>query len=465
MWNRRTWILVGLGLCLRVYADEAEATAEFRPQLLGAQYTYIDQHQSPLYSPYRGQLSLDPERQSARSQTFGAYFGMTLPWHFQVYLDGEMFKGEGVSHATGLGGLPNGDVIRSGSANLGKRPYIARRILRYTLPLGDDTDKVKAGQDQLAGNEYTHRIEAKLGKFAVSDDFDKNRYANSTRTQFMNWSLINSTAWDFAADTRGYTNGLMLAYVDPVWAIRYGVFQMPTLANGQTLEWPLRRARGEQVEFSLQPQRDGWALRLLAFRNVARMGDYQDAIAFALANATTPDIRADDRDGRHKYGYTANMELPLADQGETGLFARAGWNDGRTESFAFTEVDRTISVGAQISGAHWLCPDDHVGIALVDDSLSAQHRDYLAAGGSGFVLGDGALNYAHEQILEAYYRFQPLAHLQISPDFQLVHNPGYNRARGPARFVALRASGLLNARHGLRRCRHSILFRYGHACG
>lgn len=436
--GRPAWMLFGAMLAAGARADDAPASPDFQPQLLGAQYTYIDQHQSPLVSPYRGPLSLDPSRQSARSQTFGAYFGMALPWHFQVYLDGEMFKGEGVSNATGLGGLPNGDVIRSGSANLGKRPYIARRILRYVLPLGDDTEEVDAAQDQLAGKQYTHRVEAKLGKFAVSDDFDKNRYANSTRTQFMNWSLINNTAWDFAADTRGYTNGLMLAYLEAAWALRYGVFQMPALANGQTLEWPLRRARGEQVEFSLQPQKDGWALRLLAFRNIARMGIYEDAIAVAQANASVPDIRADDRDGRRKYGYAANAELPLADNGDTGLFARAGWNDGRTESFAFTEVDRTLSVGAQLSGSHWLRPDDHLGIALVDDALSAQHRSYLAAGGSGFVLGDGALNYGHERILEAYYSFQPLQHLQISPDFQLVHNPGYNRDRGPARFVALR---------------------------
>ncbi|MET0226068.1 MAG: carbohydrate porin [Dokdonella sp.] len=431
-------MLVGLGLAVGAAADDAPGAPDFQPQLLGAQYTYIDQHQSSLVSPYRGPLSLDPRRQSARSQTFGAYFGMALPWHFQVYLDGEMFKGEGVSNATGLGGLPNGDVIRSGSGGLGKRPYIARRILRYVLPLGGDTGDVEAAQDQLAGKEYVRRIEAKLGKFAVSDDFDKNRYANSTRTQFMNWSLFNDTAWDFAADTRGYTNGLMLAYVEPAWTLRYGVFQMPTMANGQTLEWPLRRARGEQVEFALQPQKDGWALRLLAFRNIARMGIYQDAIALAQGDASMPDIRADDRDGRRKYGYGANAELPLADRGETGVFARAGWNDGHSESFAFTEVDRTLSVGAQLSGAHWRRPDDHLGIALVDDALSSDHRDYLAAGGSGFVLGDGALNYGHERILEAYYCFQPMAHLQISPDFQLVHNPGYNRDRGPARFIALR---------------------------
>src|SRR5579863_8565487 len=165
------------------FADDNSA---FVPQFLGSQYTFVDQHQDALRSPYSGPLSLHPQGDTEQSHTFGAYLGVVLPWHFQFYFDMEMFKGEGVSNATGLAGLPNGDVIRSGTANLGKRPYVARRVLRYTLPLSDEAEDVKATQDQLAGKEYTNRIEIKFGKFAVSDDFDKNRYANSTRTQFMN---------------------------------------------------------------------------------------------------------------------------------------------------------------------------------------------------------------------------------------------------------------------------------------
>jgi carbohydrate-selective porin OprB len=177
----------------------------------------------------------------------------------------------------------------------------------------------------------------------------------------------------------------------------------------------------------------------LAFRNKARMGIYEDAIAIAQATGQLPDIRADDQPGRHKYGFGLNGELPLADDGDTGLFMRAGWNDGRTESFVFTEVDRTLSGGLQLSGAHWGRPTDHFSIALAINGLSSIHADYLALGGEGFVLGDGALNYGREQILEAYYSFTPVAHLTLSPDLQLIHNPGYNRDRGPARFVGLRA--------------------------
>ncbi|QNK02016.1 carbohydrate porin [Dyella telluris] len=419
-----------------LHADEPSL---FVPQWLGAQYTFVDQHQDSLHSPYSGPLSLHANGDTERSHTFGAYFGVPLPAHLQFYLDVEMFKGEGVSGATGLGGLTNGDVIRAGSNNLPKTPYVARAFLRWTQALGDGTTHVERAQDQLPGDEADERVEVKLGKMSVTDDFDKNRYAGSTRTQFMNWALFNNTAWDFAADTRGYTDGLVLALVRKTWSLRYGIYRMPYEANGQRLVNALGQSQNQQVELTLQPQSDGWALRFLAYRNTARMGIYSDALAIAEATGQPPDIHADDAPGRHKYGFGINGELPLADHGDTGLFMRAGWNDGHTESFVFTEVDRTMTAGFQLSGVHWSRPTDHVSVAVAVNGLSGDHRDYLAAGGNGFVLGDGALNYGREQILEAYYSFTPFAHFTLSPDLQLVHNPGYNRDRGPARFVGLRA--------------------------
>lgn len=419
-----------------LHADEPGL---FMPQWLGAQYTFVDQHQDSLHSPYAGPLSLRPNGDTERSHTFGAYFGVALPAHLQFYLDVEMFKGEGVSGATGLGGLTNGDVIRAGSNSLPKAPYVARAFLRWTHALGDETTRVERAQDQLPGDEAADRIEVKLGKMSVTDDFDKNRYAGSTRTQFMNWALFNNTAWDFAADTRGYTDGLVLALVRKTWSLRYGIYRMPYEANGQRLVNALAQSQNQQVELTLQPQPEGWALRFLAYRNTARMGIYRDALAIAEATGQPPDIHADDAPGRRKYGFGINGELPLADNGDTGLFMRAGWNDGHTESFVFTEVDRTLTAGFQLSGAHWARPADHFSVAVAVNGLSGDHRAYLAAGGNGFMLGDGALNYGREQILEAYYSVTPFDHVTLSPDLQLVHNPGYNRDRGPARFVGLRA--------------------------
>ena len=436
-----TWVRHLIVLTLLAGAAAARAQEEdryFVPQLLGAQYTLVAQHQDSLASPYAGPLSLRASGDTERSHTFGAYLGVALAHNLQFYFDEEMFKGEPVSNGTGLGGGANGDVVHAGSANLGKRAYAARHYLRWLLPLGSATHAVESAQDQLPGSEPDRRVEVKFGKMAVSDDFDKNRYANSARGQFLNVALANDVAWDFAADTRGYTNGLMIGYEAPAWALRYGVYQMPAYANGQTLEWPLKRARGEQVELTLQPQPDGAAVRLLAFRNVARMGVYRTAIAAALGSGGVPDIRLDDRDGRHKYGAAVNAELPLADDGETGMFARAGWNDGRTESFAFTEADRTASAGAQLSGRRGGRAEDRVGVAVAENGLSSDHRAYLAAGGSGFLLGDGALRYGREKIAEVYYSARLVPHVTLAPDFELIRDPGYNRDRGPARFVALR---------------------------
>ncbi|HEY7871820.1 MAG TPA: carbohydrate porin, partial [Rudaea sp.] len=248
--NLRCIILAAL-LALSGIAQAADTAPRlFVPQLLGAQYTFIDQHQDALRSPYAGPLSLLPQGDTERSHTFGAYFGVQLPAHFQYYFDLEMFKGEGVSGATGVGAIVNGDVVHSGNAGLGKRVYVARRYLRWTLPLGGTKHAVERAQDQLPGAESDRHLEAKIGRMTPGDDFDKNRYANTARTQFMDGAFFNALAWDYAADTRGYTNGMLLAYVSPHWTLRYGIYQMPTHANGQTLEAPLQRARGEQMQLT-----------------------------------------------------------------------------------------------------------------------------------------------------------------------------------------------------------------------
>jgi len=415
-----------------------EKTALWRPLLLGAQSTIIGQHLFPLRSPYSSNLSLRTDGDTQTTKTFGAYFGMALARNLQAYLDFEMFKGAGISNATGLGGLTDGDVVREGANDLGKGPYVARKYLRYMLPLHDDTRDVSRTQDQLPGKEALSRLEVKAGTMAVVDDFDRNRYANSPRTQFQNWSLMNNAAWDFNADTRGFTNGVMVGYIRPDWALRFGVYQMPSKANGQDLDAPLGKARGENLELTLQPGSHETAVRLLAYRNIARMGVYRDAIARGIAQGLPPDIVADDKDGRRKYGFGINLEQPLADDGESGLFARLGWNDGKTETFAFTEVDRTVTLGAQVAGNRWGRAADRLGVAFVVNGLSADHRDYLAAGGQGFVIGDGALNYGTERILEGYYRMQLGKYAHLGPDVQYIQNPGYNRDRDPAVVVSLR---------------------------
>jgi high affinity Mn2+ porin len=419
----------------------APAPESYWPRLIGAQYTFVLQQQTELHSPYEGPLSLKPDGDTQPTNTIGFYLGWALaPWA-QLYFDTEKFMGAGVSGATGLGGLTNGDVVREGANNLPKRFYIARSYLRFMLPLAPQLTKVAAAQDQIAGTEGVNRLELKIGWLAVNDDFDKNRYASSTRTDFMNWSLWDNTAWDYAADTRGYTAGFVVGYIGPTWSLKYGMYRMPVRANGQELEASLRRAHGDQLELTLSPSQVSTIVRLLGYRNTARMGIYDQALAIATVEGTTPNIVADDQDGRHKYGFGINAEQPLADNGATGVFARLGWNDGRTEDFAFTEVDRLVSAGGELSGVRWQRADDVVGAAVVIEGLSGPHRDYLAAGGLGFLLGDGRLDYAHEEIFETYYRLQlpwQWAHVQLSPDYQFIRNPGFNAARGPVSFWGIR---------------------------
>jgi len=443
-------VLLLAALPLAAHAqDSARVTPDTTPRrwqawLLGEQINLIAQDLEPFHSPYAGRNSLRATGDQELSQAYGVYGGAQLGTRLQAYVDVEWIAGNGISGASGLAGPTNGDVLREGSVDLPKSPYVARAFLRYVVPLGGSgRDTLDAAQDQGPVIESSRRLEITAGKLAVTDLIDVNRYAGSTRLQFENWGLFQNTAWDYPADTRGYSDGVALAWIEPRWALRATSFLIPTFANGNILDWDIGRARGDQVELTLMPNSAGTVVRLLGYLNHARMGSYADAIRVAQQTGQTPNIVADDAPGRTKYGFGLNVEQPLTDGGETGLFARLGWSDGRNESFAFTEVDRHASAGIQLSGAHWSRRRDVLGVGFVIHGLSNLHREYLALGGSGFLLGDGRLNYGNERILEAYYRVQIGRWVQVSPDLQQIWNPGYNRDRGPATVLGLR----LNVRH------------------
>ena len=414
------------------------SSASWVPQVLGTQINVIGQHLPTFHSAYSGPMSFTASGSDAISHVYGVYVGTKIRSGIDAYLDVEMARGKGISHASGLAGVPNGDVLRQGTADLGNGPYVARAFVRYTRRLSNgQSDTLTRGPDQLPSIVGSTRLEIDAGKFAVSDLFDVNRYANSTRLQFMNWGLFQNTAWDFAADTRGYTNGIAVSWVTPRWIARAGSFQMPKQANGNKFDASLRNARGDNVELSLNVLPEGGVIRILGYINRARMGDYREALSRATGKAA-PDIVADDRPGRVKRGLGINIEQPIADNGETGIFARWGWNDGKTESFAFTEVEGHLSGGIQVSGIHWARGDDRIGIAGVRHTIASPHQEYLARGGIGFLLGDGALSYGPETIFEGYYRAQVGPYFEIGPDVQYVRNPGYNRDRGPASIFGLR---------------------------
>ena len=283
----------------------------------------------------------------------------------------------------------------------------------------------------------------KIGKFSLTDDFDLNRYADNNRTQFMNYDFLYNTAWDYASDTRGYSFGAVAALYQPRWRLAFGVFMEPNTLNGANYDWfdkgsNMVRELGYNLELTVKPNEAGTIVRLLTYFNEAKMGSYDAALDLARATSLVPDLHLVEGQGGTKYGFGLNFEQPLANDGETGIFGRLGWNDGQHETWCYTESDRHASLGIQVSGVNWKRPDDRIGLAYGVNGLSSQHEDYLAAGGIGILLGDGRLNYGYEQVFEVYYRIQICSWLALSPDFQFIQNPGYNSDRGPVEVYGMR---------------------------
>ena len=420
--------------------ENCKCFPDWFPRFLGAQFNGVYQNMPAFHSPYedRNSLSFQEGRGHDVTHTYGVYLGAQLAPMLQAYLDTEMFMGNGISDGVGLGGYVNGDVIRAGSSNLPKDPYIARAYFRYYHPLSSETEKVERAMDQIPVEQPVSRWEIKVGKLTATDDFDQNRYANNNRTQFLNYDFLYNTAWDYAADTRGYSYGVVAALYQPRWRLALGIYMEPNTANGANFDFIDTRELGYNLEFTLKPNEAGTVIRLLSYFNEGRLGNYGDALAIARANSTVPSLLDVEKPGGAKYGFGLNVEQPLADEGETGIFGRIGWNDGNHESWSYVESDRHASLGAQLSGIHWGRGEDRVGIAYGVNGLSTAHKDYLAAGGLGILLGDGGLNYGYEQVLEAYYRIQVCKYVQVSPDFQFIQNPGYNRDRGPVEVYGLR---------------------------
>jgi carbohydrate-selective porin OprB len=340
-----------------------------------------------------------------------------------------------------LAGYVNGDVLAG--LPVSQDGYLARYFVRWYIHAGRGFTKLDPSVNSGGGEVPAHRIVVTAGKVSVTDLFDLNSYAVNARAQFFNWTIDTNGAYDYAGDVRGYTHGVALEWVNPDWALRAGTFQMPTTAGGVTLSGDLLRNHGDQLEAEfhpavLGPKSTPMTVRVLAFHNQADMGDYEAALDRGRRTGSTPNIALTRQEGAQKYGFGLNLERPLADKAATGVFLRLGWNEGRKEDFAFTEADRSVSLGGQLAGVHWKREADRVGLAFCENGISQAHADYLAAGGTGFMLGDGRLSYAPEQIAELYYNYQVNKNLSVTGDYQFLSNPGYNRDRGPLSVLGVR---------------------------
>ena len=401
---------------------------------LSGQLNLISQTHGRFTSPYEGDNSLRPGREQALSRIWTVYTGIKLPGHTEFLFDIESAGGRGLSDALGLAGFTNLDVVRN--PTLGSTPYLARAMVHTTIPLSQDTVDVTPNAFALAAHVPARRIEIRAGKLGMADFFDVNAVGSDSHLQFTNWTVDNNGAYDYAADTRGYTYAAIVEYDTPRWSLRFGEALMPTVANGIDMDWNISRARAENLELELRPA-SGLAVRLLGYANHANMGSYDEAIqAFMSRTDAVPDVTAHRAQGRVKTGVGLNAEYAFP--AFVRLFARTGWNEGHNESFAYTEVNNSVQGGGDLSGGLWNRAHDRVGIALVSNGLSEPHRDYLALGGQGFLLGDGALTYGRENIVETYYTAHLWRGLSASGGLQYIHNPGYNRDRGPVVVEMLR---------------------------
>ncbi len=393
---------------------------------------------------YSGPNSLSAPAQSATTHILTLYTGYELSHTTEVFADVEYATGGGIGKAFGLAGYTNLDSVRTvQGVPLADTPYLARLMLRQVIPLTDE--RVEADRDELhlVTSLPARRIEFRLGKFDLADFFDVNSFGSDSHLQFLNWTVDNNGAYDYAANTRGYTDGAILEYDDHWWTARFAEVLEPKIANGENLDADIARARSSNFELEARSKliahRAG-VVRLLSYLNVADMGNYDEAIAEFLDHESptpgTPDIIATRRQGRHKYGFGLNFEQEISSQ--VSAFGRLGWSDGHNESFAYTEDDRTFELGGFTKGSSWHRRNDRAGVAFVANGIVAAHQQYLALGGLGFLLGDGGLTYGPEKIFESFYTAHLWRGFFASFDLQHINNPGYNQARGPVTVPAVR---------------------------
>jgi high affinity Mn2+ porin len=424
---------------------KAAAAPEADYLSLHGQTTFVYQGYPTIRSAFSGPNSL-PTVGNAR-ETFDAtlFAGVRLWQGAEFWVDPEIDQGHGLADTHGVAGFPSGESYKLGA----DYPYarVQRYFIRQTIDLGGEMQKVDADVNLFAQSYTANRLVIWAGKFAIVDVFDTNKYANSPKTDFMNWTLINAGTFDYAGDAWGYTYGAAAEWYQGIFAFRAGVFDLSATPAGGGMN---ATAFGLDPTFSqqqyiaeIEERHALWGqpgkVKVTGFLSHGRAGDFQDAVTLSQPGqpfaGDASDALASVRTYRNRTGVSLNIEQQVSET--MGVFARAGWADGDIEPWDFTDVDRTVSGGVSIGGKNWGRPDDTVGVAGIINGLAPAHIAYFAAGGLGILVGDGALpNYGLEEIIEAYYSYSITAAMKVSVDYQFIANPGYNADRGPANVFA-----------------------------
>lgn len=398
------------------------------------QATSVGQLHGSFYAAYSGPLSLSNHFESEASLTTTFFLTLRLTRNTQLIFNPEIAGGRGFSGVNGLANASNGELPRV--AQSAPTPYLARLYVSHDFGFGDETESVDADANQLGGSRPETRYTIAAGRFSLTDFFDQNNFTHDPRTQFLGWAVMYNGAWDYPADTRGYTWGWVHEFHRRWWSIRYASAAEPKVANGLRFDRRLFVDRGDvfEGEARFHPFSHPGAVRALSYLNHTDSGSYGAALQLAAATHTTPDINNVLHPGTMKYGFGISADQEL--KGKVGIFMRLGWNDGKTQDFAFTAIDRLATGGVSVPGSFWRRKDDVFASEFTASGLSAVHALYLSRGGLDFLIGDGALNYAPEYIWETFYSAKAPGDLLglalfVTVDAQYVTNPAYNQARGP----------------------------------
>jgi high affinity Mn2+ porin len=398
--------------------------------------TAATQYHPSFDAAYSGQNSLGSASESATAFVSTIFADLRLWRGAELLFNPEMSGGKGLSRTLGVAAFPSGIVYRVGDP--APAIYLARLAISQTFGLGGGKIANDAGPNELAGLRDRDALTVWVGRLSVADVFDGNRYAHDPTERFFNWAMFASGAWDYPADTRGYTWGVMADLTMDWWSARAGIALEPKTANGQEFDWNVGKAHGLMAEYEARytVRNRGGAARLLVFLNQAHMGRYQQVLDDPAAytnDSGAPDITMTRAYGRNKYGFALSADQQLT-RG-LGAFVRLSANDGANETWAFTEIDRSLAAGLVQDGALWHRDRDQVGLAAVASALSSPHRRYLEGGGYGFIIGDGALSYAPEILAELYYTARVADNIAASAIYQPIFNPAYNHDRGPAQIL------------------------------
>jgi high affinity Mn2+ porin len=403
-----------------------------------AQTTLIASAYPPIRSPYSAAYSLPGGGQGRETFTTTAFLGWRLWQGGELYLNPELAQGFGFNGTLGIAGFPNGEAQKAGGTYPKVRPQ--RYYFRQTFGLGGEQEDVPDAANQLAGKRDIDRITLTVGRFAVGDFFDGNSYAKDPRADFMNWAMWSSAAFDMPADLPGFTRGAIVELNRRDWAVRTALLQVPSAPNSDILTF---NTGGVVAEFEERHQifDQPGKIRLGAFTTRGNTGSYRGALALSAIDPALDinDVMVNIRRVNLKYGFYVNAEQQVAT--DIGMFGRFSWNDGQNEILSFTDIDRSLSAGVSIKGSHWGRASDTIGLGGAINGLSAAHRDFLAAGGNGLLIGDGRLSYGTERILETYYAYAIDKNFTFTADYQLIANPAYNRDRGPVSVFSGRLHG------------------------